>query len=48
MKKLKIIEHILLEGVVQVAKKGSSFAYDDWPLPYRILIGRDAVLAAHG
>jgi dihydrofolate reductase len=50
MRKLKIIEHISLDGVIQVRAPGedSDFPYGDWTAPYRTPAGRDAVLAAHG
>jgi dihydrofolate reductase len=48
MRKIKIIEHISLDGVIEVASEGSSFPFDDWTAPYRTPAGRDAILAAHG
>ena len=48
MRKLKIIEHITLDGVIQHSADDSDFAYGDWTAPYRSPAGRDAVLAAHG
>jgi len=48
MRKLKIIEHISLDGVVQVSGEEGGFPYGDWTAPYRTPAGRDAVLAAHG
>jgi len=48
MRKLKIIEHISLDGVIQVSGEDSDFPYGDWTAPYRTPAGRDAVLAAHG
>jgi dihydrofolate reductase len=50
MRKLKIIEHISLDGVIQVRAPGevSDLPYGDWTAPYRTPAGRDAVLAAHG
>jgi dihydrofolate reductase len=47
MRKLKIIEHISLDGVIQVSGD-SDFPYDDWTAPYRTPAGRDAILAAYG
>ncbi len=47
MRKLRIIEHISLDGVIQVSGD-SDFPYGDWTAPYRTPAGRDAVLAAHG
>ena len=48
MRKLKIIEHISLDGVIQVSGEDVDFPYGDWTAPYRTPAGRDAVLAAHG
>ncbi len=48
MRKLKIFEHISLDGVVQHSADGDDFAYSDWTTPYRTPAGRDAVLAAYG
>ena len=48
MRKLKIIEHISLDGVIQVSSEEGSFPYGDWTAPYRTPEGREAVMAAHG
>ena len=48
MRKLRIIEHISLDGVIQHSADGGDFPYSDWTAPYRTPAGRDAVLAAHG
>ncbi|MBO2446016.1 dihydrofolate reductase [Actinomadura barringtoniae] len=48
MRKLKVIEHISLDGVVQNSADGDGFPYTDWTAPYRTPEGRDALLAAHG
>ena len=48
MRKLKIIEHISLDGVIQVSGEDGDFPYGDWTAPYRSPAGRDAMLAAHG
>ena len=48
MRTLKIIEHISLDGVIQVSGEDGDFPYDDWTAPYRTPAGRDALLAAHG
>lgn len=48
MRKLRIIEHISLDGVIQHSADGDGFPYSDWTAPYRTPAGRDAVLAAHG
>lgn len=48
MRKLKIIEHISLDGVMQNSRDDGDFPYADWSAPYRTPAGRDALLAAHG
>jgi dihydrofolate reductase len=48
MRKLKIIEHISLDGVIQHSADGGDFPYSDWTAPYRTPDGRDEVLAAQG
>jgi dihydrofolate reductase len=50
MRKLKIFEHISLDGVIQVRAPGEDgdFPYGDWTAPYRTPAGRDAHLAAQG
>lgn len=48
MRKLKIIEHISLDGVIQVSADGGDFPYADWTAPYRTPAGRDAIAAAQG
>jgi len=48
MRKLKIIEHISLDGVIQNSTDDDGFPYHDWTAPYRTPEGRDAMLAAHG
>ena len=48
MRKLRIIEHISLDGVMQHSADGDGFPYSDWTAPYRTPAGRDAVLAAQG
>ena len=47
MRKLKIIEHISLDGVIQNSGE-DNFPYGDWTAPYRSPAGRDAVVAAQG
>jgi len=44
---LKIIEHISLDGVIQVSSE-DGVPYGDWTAPHRTPAGRDAVMAAHG
>src|SRR5512137_1992708 len=48
MRRLKVIEHISLDGVIQHSADGGDFPYGDWTAPYRTPAGRDAVLAAYG
>jgi dihydrofolate reductase len=48
MRKLRIIEHISLDGVIQHSADDDDFPYSDWSAPYRTPAGRDAVVAAHG
>jgi dihydrofolate reductase len=50
MRKLRIFEHISLDGVIQLRAPGEDgdYPYGDWTAPYRTPAGRDAVLAAHG
>src|ERR1700740_1207714 len=48
MRRLMIMEHISLDGVIQHSADDGNFPYSDWTGPYRTPAGRDAVLAAHG
>ena len=50
MRKLKVFEHISLDGVIEVRGPGEDgdFPYGDWSAPYRTPAGRDALLAAQG
>jgi dihydrofolate reductase len=48
MRKLKIIEHISLDGVIQHSADDDDFPYADWTAPYRTPAGRDIVLALYG
>ena len=48
MRKLKIIEHISLDGVIQHSADDGDFPYSDWTAPYRTPAGREAILAAYG
>jgi dihydrofolate reductase len=48
MRKLKIIEHISLDGVIQHSDDDDDFPYSEWTVPYRTSEGRDVMLAAHG
>ena len=46
MRKLKIIEHISLDGVIQSGD--SDFPYGDWTAPYRTPAGLQKVVAMYG
>ena len=48
MRKLKICEHISLDGVIQHSADDDDFPYSDWSAPYRTPAGRDIVLASYG
>jgi dihydrofolate reductase len=48
MRKLKITEHISLDGVIQHTADGDNFPYVDWNAAYRSPAGRDALFAACG
>jgi dihydrofolate reductase len=48
MRKLKIIEHITLDGVIQHSRDDDDFPYGDWSAPYRSPAGLEAILAAQG
>ncbi len=47
MRKLRIMEHISLDGVIQHSADDDNFPYSDWSAPYRTPAGRDALAAAH-
>lgn len=47
MRKLRIFEHISLDGVIQTSGE-DNFPYADWTVPYRTPAGRDTVLALYG
>lgn len=48
MRKLTIVEHISLDGVIQHSADDGDFPYSDWTAPYRSPAGRDAMVAAYG
>ena len=48
MRKLRIFEHISLDGVIQHSTDDNNFPYSDWTAPYRSPEGRDAVLSTQG
>ena len=47
MRKLKLMEHVSLDGVIQSSGE-EDLPYADWTAPYRTPEGRDEVFAAHG
>ncbi len=47
MRKLKIMEHVSLDGVIQSSGE-DGFPYAEWTAPYRTPVGRDALFAEHG
>ena len=48
MRKLKIMEHISLDGVIQQSADGGNFPYSEWTVPYRTPAGREVVMAEFG
>ena len=50
MRKPKIVEHISLDGVIQVSggTDDADFPYGDWTAPYRTPAGLEKVLAMYG
>lgn len=49
MRKLKLIEHISLDGVIQTSSDpNDDFPYGDWTAPYRSPAGQQTVLAIYG
>ena len=48
MRKLRLMEHISLDGVIQHSSDEGDFPYSDWTVPFRTPAGREAVLAAYG
>ncbi len=48
MRTLRIIEHISLDGVIQVSGEDGVFPYGDWTAPYRTPEGRETMLAMFG
>ena len=48
MRTLKILEHMSLDGVIQLRAPGDDYPYGEWTAPYRSAAGRDAVLALQG
>jgi dihydrofolate reductase len=48
MRKLRIFEHISLDGVIQTSADENNFPYSDWSGPYRTPAGRELLLARYG
>ena len=50
MRKLKLVEHISLDGVIQISDGpgDGAFPYGDWTAPYRTPAGLERVLAIYG
>src|SRR5580704_18763420 len=48
MRKLRIFEHISLDGVIQASADENNFPYRDWSAPYRTPAGREMLLARYG
>jgi dihydrofolate reductase len=48
VRKLKIIEHISLDGVIQNSTDGDGFPFHDWTAPYRSAEGGAAMFKAQG
>jgi len=48
MRKIMIMEHISLDGVIQHTADDGDFPYSDWTVPYRTAAGREAIAAAYG
>ena len=52
MRKIRIIEHISLDGVIQAPggpnEGGDDYAHGGWTAPYRSAAGAEAVAEAHG
>ena len=48
MRKLRIFEHISLDGVIQASADENNFPYSDWSAAYRTPAGREMLLARYG
>ena len=48
MKKLRMFQHISLDGVIQQSADENNFPYSNWTAPYRTPAGRDLLLAMYG
>jgi dihydrofolate reductase len=48
MRKIRIIEQISLDGVIQQSADENDFPYGNWTALYRTPAGRELILAAYG
>lgn len=48
MRTIRIIEHISLDGVIQITSEDDDFPYENWTAPYRTPAGLQAIVAARG
>jgi hypothetical protein len=48
MRKLRIFEHMSLDGVIQVSADENNFPYGDWTAPYRTPEGFAMITAMYG
>ena len=48
MRKLKVINHMSLDGVIQNSTDDDDFPFHDWTAPYRSAEAGAAVFEAHG
>lgn len=50
MRKLRIFEHISLDGVIEMGEPGADtdFPYGDWSAPYRSAAGRERLVTMYG
>jgi dihydrofolate reductase len=48
VRKLRIFEHISLDGVIQHSADDGDFPYSGWTTPYRTPAGLEAILATQG
>jgi dihydrofolate reductase len=48
MRKLRIFEHISLDGVIQQSADENNFPYSNWSAPYRTPAGRDLLVTMYG
>jgi dihydrofolate reductase len=48
MRKVRIFEHVSLDGVIQHGTGDRDFPYGDWTVPYRSPAGAEAVAEAYG